>query len=179
MTTEIDSMTDAPRSTAEIHASFPSAGFFRRLAAMVYDFLVAVAILMLATGIALILPALLNHLGIIQLSEDFTAADWLNQTPLFLLYLILVLGFFFGWFWWRSGQTIGMRAWRLKIQQRNGHRITKKQAFIRLLACCFGLGNLWVLVDFKQRRAWHDYAAGTELVTLSKEANQLYYWKEL
>jgi len=168
-----------PRTTAQIHASFPSAGFFRRIAAMVYDSLVAVAILMLASGLALILPAVLNTMGIIQLSESFTAADWLNQTPLYGIYLLTVLGVFFGWFWWRSGQTIGMRAWRLKVQQRNGQRLTKKQAAVRILTCALGLGNLWVLVDFKNRRAWHDYAAGTELVTLSKEANQLYYWKEL
>ncbi len=179
MTTVTDSSTDAPKTTAQIHAGFPSAGFLRRLAAMVYDLLVAVAILMLASAVALLLPAALNQLGVIQLDDNFTAADWLNQTSLFLVYLLAVLGFFFGWFWWRSGQTIGMRAWRLKVQQRNGHRLTKKQALIRVLTCCFGLGNLWVLVDFKNRRSWHDYAAGTELVTLSKEANQLYYWKEL
>ena len=175
--TEID--TNPPRTTAQIHASFASASFWRRFAAMIYDLLVAVAILMLASGIALILPATLNAAGIIELTENFSAADWLNQTPLYLVYLLLVLAGFFGWFWWRSGQTVGMRAWRLKVQQRNGQRLTTKQVLVRLLTCAFGLGNLWVLVDFKNRRAWHDYFAGTELVTLSKEANQLYYWKEL
>jgi len=170
---------EPPRTSAQIHASFPCTVFFRRLAAMVYDLLVALAILMLASGVAMLLPAILNKMGTIELTESFTAADWLNQTPLYGLYLLTVLGSFFGWFWWRSGQTIGMRAWRLKVQQRNGKRLTKKQAVIRVLTCALGLGNLWVLVDFKNRRAWHDYAAGTELVTLSKEANQLYYWKEL
>jgi len=180
-TADFQSQTDnqPPRCTAQIHASFPSASFLRRLAAMVYDLLVAVAILMLATGVALLVPGILSQLDLIQLSETLTAADWLNQTPIFGVYLMVVLGLFFGWFWWRSGQTVGMRAWRLKVQQRNGQRLTKKQAFIRIVTCAFGLGNLWVLIDFKNRRAWHDYAAGTELVTLSKEANQLYYWKEL
>ena len=37
----------------ELHASFPSAGFLRRLAAWVYDFLVAVAIIMLSSALAL------------------------------------------------------------------------------------------------------------------------------
>ncbi|PWW10575.1 MULTISPECIES: RDD family protein [Pseudidiomarina] len=171
--------TDAPRSTAQIHAEFASAGFFRRLAAMIYDVLVAVAIIMLASALALGCAALLTSLGWLELPAGMDHAAWLNQSMFYQIYLLLVLGGFFGWFWWRSGQTIGMRAWRLKVQQRNGHRITKKQALIRVLTCCFGLGNLWVLVDFKHRRAWHDYAAGTELVTLSQEANQLYYWKEL
>lgn len=163
----------------KLHASFPSAGFFRRLAAWVYDVLVAVAIVMLASGIALGVAAVLTASGWVTLPDGVDHAAWLNSSPLYGLYLITVLGLFFGWFWYRSGQTLGMRAWRLKIQQRNGSRITKKQTLVRLITCCFGLGNLWVLVDRKNRRAWHDYAAGTEMVTLSKEANQLYYWKEL
>lgn len=163
----------------KLHASFPSAGFFRRLAAWVYDVLVAVAIVMLASGIALGVAAVLTASGWVTLPDGVDHAAWLNSSPLYGLYLITVLGLFFGWFWYRSGQTLGMRAWRLKIQQRNGSRITKKQTLVRLITCCFGLGNLWVLVDRKNRRAWHDYAAGTEMVALSKEANQLYYWKEL
>ncbi len=174
-----DASSTAPKTTAQIHAAFPSAGFMRRIAAMVYDLLVAAAIIMLASAGALGFAALLTSLNLVTLPEGMDHAAWLNQSPLYGIYILAVLGWFFGWFWWRSGQTIGMRAWRLRVQQRDGERLTKKQAAIRVLTCCFGLGNLWVLVDFKNRRAWHDYAAQTELVTLSKEANQLYYWKEL
>ncbi|MFC0445292.1 RDD family protein [Pseudidiomarina halophila] len=162
-----------------LHASFPSAGFGRRIAAWVYDLLVAVAVIMLSSALALGFAALLTGSGWMTLPEGMDHAGWLNSSPLYGIYILTVLGFFFGWFWRRSGQTLGMRAWRLKVQQPNGARITNKQAFIRVLTCAFGLGNLWVLVDFKNRRAWHDYAAGTELVTLSKEANQLYYWRDL
>jgi len=166
-------------TTHALHAGFPSAGFFRRFAAWVYDLLVAVAIIMLASALALGFVAILTATGLLVLAEGQDHAGWLNQSPFYSLYVVTVLGAFFGWFWWRSGQTIGMRAWRLKVQNRDGSRLTGKQTFIRVLTCAFGLGNLWVLVDFKNRRAWHDYAAGTELVTLSKEANQLYYWKDL
>lgn len=166
-------------STASVHAGFPSAGFGRRFAAWVYDLLVAVAIIMLATALALGFAAILTALGVVTLAEGEDHAAWLNRSPLFAIYIVLMLALFFGWFWWRSGQTIGMRAWRLKLQQRDGSRLTKKQTAIRLLTCIFGLGNLWVLVDWKQHRAWHDYAAGTDVVVLSKEANQLYYWREL
>ncbi|RUO60520.1 RDD family protein [Pseudidiomarina insulisalsae] len=171
-------MTDASPAQ-KLHASFPSAGFLRRLAAWVYDLLVAVAIIMLASALALGFAALLTSLDWLTLPAGVDHAAWLNSSPLYGLYLLAMLALFFGWFWYRSGQTLGMRAWRLKVQQRDGSRITKKQTLIRLLTCAFGLGNLWVLVDVKNRRAWHDYAAGTEMVTLSKEANQLYYWKEL
>ncbi|CAB0151963.1 hypothetical protein PSI9734_02316 [Pseudidiomarina piscicola] len=163
----------------KLHASFPSAGFWRRLAAWVYDLLVAISVVMVSSALALGFAAILTSNGWLTLPAEMDHAAWLNSSPLYAIYLLTVLGLFFGWFWQRSGQTLGMRAWRLKVQQRNGARITRKQALIRVLTCAFGLGNLWVLVDFKNRRAWHDYAAGTELVTLSKEANQLYYWREL
>ncbi|MEX1220995.1 MAG: RDD family protein [Idiomarina sp.] len=166
-------------TTHALHAGFPSANFIRRFAAWIYDLLVAAAIIMLSSALGLAFAALLTATGMLTLAEGQDHAAWLNASPFFTLYILVVLGLFFGWFWWRSGQTIGMRAWRLKVQNRDGSRMTAKQAAIRVLTCVFGLGNLWVLVDFKNRRAWHDYAAKTELVTLSKEANQLYYWKDL
>jgi uncharacterized RDD family membrane protein YckC len=163
----------------KLHASFPSAGFTRRLAVWVYDLLVAAAIIMLASALALLFAALLTSFNWLVLPDNMDHAAWLAQGPWYSLYLVTVVAIFFGWFWKRSGQTLGMRAWRLKLQNRDGSRLTNRQVFIRLLTCCCGLGNLWVLVDFKNRRAWQDYAAGTEVVTLSKEANQLFYWNEL
>ncbi|MBL4855829.1 MAG: RDD family protein [Idiomarina sp.] len=163
----------------KLHASFPSAGFPRRFVSWVYDFLVAVAIIMLASALALLFAALLTTFEWLVLPEGMDHAAWLAQGPWYSLYLLSVVSLFFGWFWKRSGQTLGMRAWRLKLQNRDGSRLTNRQVFIRLITCCAGLGNLWVLVDFKNKRAWHDYAAGTEVVTLSKEANQLFYWNEL
>lgn len=163
----------------KLHASFPSASFPRRFVSWVYDFLVAVAIIMLASAVALLFAALLTSFNWLVLPDGTDHAAWLTQSPWYSLYLVTVVAVFFGWFWKRSGQTLGMRAWRLKLQNRDGSRLTNRQVFIRLFTCCAGLGNLWVLIDFKNRRAWQDYAAGTEVVTLSKEANQLFYWNEL
>lgn len=172
-------MSAPTNTTHALHAQCPSASFWRRLAAWVYDLLVAIAIIMLAAAVALGMAGLLTTVGWVTLSAGEDHAAWLNNSWWYPLYLLTVLGLFFGWFWQRSGQTLGMRAWRLKVQQPHGALITKRQAVIRVLTCAFGLGNLWVLIDVKNRRSWHDYAAGTELVTLSKEANQLYYWKDL
>lgn len=168
-------VTDAQK----LHASFPSAGFLRRIAAWVYDLLVAAAVIMLASALALALAGALATLELITLTEDFDHAAWLSQGPWFGLYLVLVLACFFGYFWRSSGQTIGMRAWRLKLQNRDGSKLTLKQTLLRLLTCLGGLGSLLVLIDFKNRRALQDYIAGTELVVLSKEANQLFYWHDL
>ncbi len=116
-----------------LHASFPSAGFTRRLAAWVYDLLVAAAIIMLASALALLFAALLTSFNWLVLSDDMDHAAWLAQGPWYSLYLITVVAVFFGWFWKRSGQTLGMRAWRLKLQNRDGSRLTNRQVFIRLL----------------------------------------------
>ncbi|EKE83680.1 RDD family protein [Idiomarina xiamenensis] len=171
--------SDSVTPTLHLHASFPSASLLRRAAAWLYDALVAIAIVMVAAGVALGATAVATKFGWLTLASGQDHAQWLDDSYWYPLYLVTVLAIFFGWFWHRSGQTLGMRAWRLKVQQRDGSLLTKKQTLIRLLTCAFGLGSLWLLVDRKHRRAWQDYAAGTELVTLSKEANQYYYWREL
>jgi uncharacterized RDD family membrane protein YckC len=68
-----------------------------------------------------------------------------------------------------------MRAWRLKVQRLDGQPITKLQAIIRAITSLLGLGNLLVLVDFKNKRSLQDYLARTEVITLSKDENKKVY----
>ena len=80
---------------------------------------------------------------------------------------------FFGWFWLKNGQTLGMQAWRLKLVGFDGGQPTAGHIVIRCLgatlsAACFGLGYLWCLVD-SRGRYWHDYLSRTELVLLPKQ----------
>ena len=92
--------------------------------------------------------------------------------------MILAITFglvFFGYFWTKSGQTIGMRAWRLKVQTHQGNLISWPQAIIRSISALLGLGNLVVLVDFKNKKALQDYLSKTEVVTLTKEENKRVY----
>ncbi len=81
---------------------------------------------------------------------------------------------FFGWFWTRSGQTLGMQAWRLRVQQPDGSPISWRQALVRmggavLSALCLGAGYWWLLFD-RERRTWHDRLSGTRVVLLPKRA---------
>jgi hypothetical protein len=46
---------------------------------------------------------------------------------------------------------------------------------IRSLSSVLGLGNLWVIVDVKNKRALQDYIAKTEVITLTKEENKKIY----
>jgi uncharacterized RDD family membrane protein YckC len=121
----------------------------RRLAALVYDALLAVAILMLASAIAL--P--LNGGKAIK-----PGTFW------FELYLLLWLFAYFG-YCWRNGATLGMSAWRLEISALDGSRITWLTAALRLPiallgGAALGLGLWWCLLDH-DRQSLADRICGT------------------
>jgi len=72
----------------------------------------------------------------------------------------------------RGGQTVGMKPWRLRIVGADGGPIGFRRALLRFAVAlvslaALGLGFLWCLID-RERRAWHDIAAGTLLVRLEK-----------
>lgn len=129
-------------------------GFLRRLAIVVYDFLLLIAVLFLAT--ALLLP--------------FNAGEAFTREQIFYpVYLLLVSFVFYGWFWTHGGQTLGLRAWKTKVLTFEQQPITWLQAFVRFvtaLASC-GLGLLWVLLD-KRQRSWHDYLSRTAVFSEPK-----------
>ena len=134
----------------------PAPRLWRRLAAIVYDALVLTAVLMLATALVVVPAGLL--LGI----------EVPGSSPWFRAYLLLVSACFFSWFWVRGGQTVGMRAWHIRVVRADGTPLRPRDALLRFLAAifswaCLGLGFLWVLVD-KEALAWHDRLSGSRLI---------------
>lgn len=91
---------------------------FRRAAAMSYDGLLLIAVLAIATGIAVSLTG----------NESISAGN-----PLFTSYLFIVCFAFFAWFWTHGGQTLGMRAWKIRLQRFDGSSITLWQALLRFI----------------------------------------------
>jgi len=83
---------------------------------------------------------------------------------------------FFLWFWRRGGQTLGMRAWRLRIYSTVEEPMTWPRLLIRLVASLGGLGTLLVLFDFKHKQSLQDRLAKTEVLKLTKEANDHKSW---
>jgi uncharacterized RDD family membrane protein YckC len=127
-------------------------GFLRRLAAIFYDLLLLIALFFIAT--ALLLP--------LNAGEAFSAKQFFYP-----IYLLVVSFFFYAWFWTHGGQTLGLRAWKIKVQTLNREQISWKQALLRFTAALlswvfFGLGFLWILID-KDKRSWHDYLSRTAL----------------
>jgi uncharacterized RDD family membrane protein YckC len=88
------------------------------------------------------------------------------------IYLFAAVFGFFGWFWTHGGQTLGMRAWRLRVVRDDGGPLGWPQAARRFAAAALswaalGLGFLWCSID-PERRTWHDRLSGTHLVLLPK-----------
>jgi uncharacterized RDD family membrane protein YckC len=136
-----------------------TAPFLVRIAAMIYESLLVTAVLFVASFI--IIPVV---------GEMQTA--W--QRHLFQLYIVGVLFAYFSAFWLRSGQTLAMKTWRIRLVDRNGGRITFRQALLRFFLALFGLmlggiGFWWALVD-RDRQFLHDRIAGTRLVRVPRKA---------
>lgn len=126
---------------------------FRRLAAIFYDLLLLLALLMVTTSLITLPFGMPEGISLL-------AFQW-------FLFEIIPL-FFFTWFWWRGGQTLGMRAWRVKVVRADGAPLrwvdAVKRHLAALLSCLtLGLGFLWVLVD-RDGLAWHDRLSGTQLI---------------
>ena len=101
-------------------------------------------------------------------SERFGAWEYAYQA---LLLVIVIL--FFGVFWTRRGQTLGMMAWRLRVQRADGGLLGWGDVLKRLGAatvglCLAGLGYWWIWVD-RDRLAWPDRWTGTRVVVLPKK----------
>jgi uncharacterized RDD family membrane protein YckC len=156
--------------------TFPRAGFLRRFGSWVYDFLLSVAVYMTAGAISFFVFGLLVNYGAISMQGHQHLIDLQRSS---LLYSVLIygwniawVGFFFVWFWSRNGQTLGMKAWRLRVQNTDTSLITKTTAIKRLLVSFLGLGNLIVLFDAKHKLSLQDRLTNTEVVVLSLAANK-------
>jgi uncharacterized RDD family membrane protein YckC len=140
-----------------------SAGFGRRFAALIYDGLLLLALLMVFTAVSIAFTA--GHVAVSRAS----AGGW------FYAYRageLGVIGAYYVLNWTRSGQTLGMRAWHLMAVGESGQRMSGPRALLRLLCGVLawppaGLGVLWLYLD-ADRLAVHDRLSGTRVVRLAR-----------
>ena len=80
-------------------------------------------------------------------------------------FVLAMLAAYFLWCWLRGGQTLAMKAWRIRLVD-----VTPRKALLRfLLAVLFvptAVSILWSLFD-RDGQFLHDRLAGTRLVLLS------------
>jgi uncharacterized RDD family membrane protein YckC len=150
------------RSSATAAAALPPAGLLRRLAAMVYDGLLVLAVLMIVT--ACFLPL-----------TGGEAVTWQSFPLLAVPYwaaLACAVVAYFGLPWTQRGQTLGMASWRVRVQRDDGCLLTWRDVVVRLGASVLswlpaGLGWVWALFD-REHRTWHDSLSHTRVVLLPK-----------
>lgn len=133
--------------------NLPSASLIKRLAAMLYDSFLILAILFVATVIALL----------------FNKGEAIESSPVFTLYLVLVIFLFYSWFWSKCGQTLGMRVWKIQIINDYGRNPSWQVCILRLVfailsMACFGLGYWWRLF---RPYTWHDKLSQTRIIDIS------------
>ena len=140
----------------------------RRLAAMVYDSLLLIAVTMLYGFVVVAI-----NLAIQGAPAEGQRLHWGYGAPLvFAGWLGVMLGFFC-YFWQRAGQTLGMKTWRLQIRSVQGGLPNLKQCLLRCLCAplsllCLGAGYWWMYGDAEQQTL-HDRLSGTRTYLLAKE----------
>ena len=136
-----------------------AAPLWRRLLAFAYDLLALVGVWV--------------FLGLcaVAVNGGQAVVGWHRVLVLYPL-LWLATGAYFAVSWRHGGQTLGMRAWRLRVTRGDGAVLSHGRAWLRYLCAWLsllpaGAGMLLCLFD-PDRRALHDRLAGTRMGLLPK-----------
>lgn len=130
-------------------------GWFRRLACAVYDALLVLAWVLIAS------------LPVAALAGD-VSDGW--RLYLFRLYVFAAVGAYFVFSWSRGGQTLALKTWRMRIERADGSALRPRAALHRFLlaslgALLLGAGYLWAFFD-REKQFLHDRLAGTRLTDI-------------
>lgn len=138
-------MTPAPPLAA--------ASLGRRLASGLYEVLIVLALVFIAT---------------LPFSYLFGDATHGWKRHLLQAWVVLVMAAYFTWFWTRGGQTLPMKTWRFRVVRADGAPLSAGRALHRFALAALGLlalglGFAWAVVD-REGQFLHDRLAGTMLV---------------
>lgn len=161
----------------------PTPSLWRRFAAMLYE-----AVLLFAVAFVAI------WLFQIAAGGPVTAAGW--QRYALQAYLLLMFAAYFLWCWLRGGQTLAMKAWRVRLVALEGGPLSARMALLRFAGACVSVGALfgaiaaawitrnpwfalatlavcgigfgWAMFD-RDRQFLHDRLAGTRLIVVDRD----------
>lgn len=155
--------------TPEELAAAPRAGLWRRLAALLYDAFLVAAIWMVLGFIM----QMIVGIGSSQLVDGRVQTDPVYSAVLFTLMVSSAAWFYVG-FWQRTGQTLGMIAWRIKVVSTDNTPLDLRHGLIRFALAwpafwLGGLGYLWLYID-RAGDAIHEKLSGSKTVLLPKHA---------
>jgi uncharacterized RDD family membrane protein YckC len=152
-------MTDKPISTTA------PANLLRRLAALIYDAFLLFAITLAYGLLLLLIKVIFNGTQGLEEVQPGPILQWLS----FVGWLVALASYYFIC-WRKQGQTLGMKSWRLRLQQPDGSLATPEQCIKRSILATLslaiaGIGYLWCLIP-STKACLHDIYSGTEVVVL-------------
>jgi uncharacterized RDD family membrane protein YckC len=139
------------QNTPEAQIQAPS--LLKLGACFIYDTLVVIAICFFCGWLFLLLVGDATH-GIKRYALQ--------------LFLWVSVGVYFVWCWSKSGQTLAMQTWKLKVVDQQLQLLSTKAAVVRYALACislllFGLGFLWAIID-RDRLFLHDRLLGSRII---------------
>ena len=117
--------------------------------------------------------------------------DVLQSDTVLRVFAFVIYGIYFVWFWSRTGQTLPMQTWHIRVETRDGALLRQDHALLRYVACWLwivpgallahglhwgpwqSLGAVagWIVIYaalsrlHPQRQFWHDALCRTRLVS--------------
>lgn len=130
---------------------------FKLAACFMYDFLVVTAIGLMAAALFIGLAGDATH-GIKRYALQ--------------LFLWLIVGAYFVWCWHKTGQTLAMQTWRLKVVNQHNQLLCMPILFKRYILATIslmllGLGFLWVILD-RDKLYLHDRLLKSKIVYIPR-----------
>ena len=114
----------------------PSPKFWRRVSCGLYEQLILLGVI----ALTFLVPNL--AVGVLF---GVSLPSWLS-----FLYLYTVLGIYFVWYWTKSGQTLAMQTWRIRMIDQQGDTLKRRQALWR-----YFYGSLWIIPCVLLQWAFH------------------------
>lgn len=160
---------------ADPEAIPPVAGLGRRLMAMLYDSILLIAVLFCVAGayfsVLLVVegnPAAVTNLGGAQTGDVLHELEVVEPGWIFYPLMLFVYTGFYLYFWRYSGQTLGMRAWKIRLVSAHATKPSMGQLLVRLPAAAvslaaLGLGYLCLLLN-REAGTWHDRLSKTRVI---------------
>jgi uncharacterized RDD family membrane protein YckC len=141
------------------------AGFFSRFVAWFID---GIAVGILAWIVAFIVAAVFG----LTVSTESTLLGLIGGALMIITLVILFFFqfFYFGYFWSKSGQSIGMKLLNVKVVRRSDEPLSFLRSGFRgtvgywISGLVFGLGYIWAAFD-SNKETWHDKIFDTWVVT--------------
>jgi uncharacterized RDD family membrane protein YckC len=148
---------------------FATPSLARRFAAMVYDTLLIMAISVLYGAIMTGINVAVK--GVPETGERVT---WGIFGAVVFIGWIFTIGLFFCYFWHKSGQTLGMKTWRMKIVNNDNLNCPSyAQCVIRFLCAPLSLvvlgAGYWYMYTNTERQTLHDKISKTRTLLRNKE----------